>query len=80
MDIVFLKNQAQLGLKIIENTILELLRQSPEGLTNTEISRKLSLESSQGGNQNNYLVYSILGNLMNKNLVEKNEKNYKLKS
>ena len=37
------KRVAQLGLRLIEESILTLLRSSPEGLGNSEIARQLNL-------------------------------------
>ena len=71
MEISFQKKQAQLALEIIQNTILELLKKNPDGLRNSEISRQLGLESMHQGAQKDYLVYSILGQLLDQKLIEK---------
>jgi len=82
MDSNILIKQAQKGLELIENAIVELLRNNPE-LSNTDIAKKLNLRSSHEGKQRDYLTYSILGGLMVKGVVYKDKSggkpNYRLK-
>ena len=68
-----LKQLAITGNKQIETAILELLKNHPCGLSNQDIVEKLSLSSSHEGGQKNYLIYSILGNLMEAGLVFKDK-------
>ncbi len=63
--------RAQAGLAEIENAILSLLRENPEGLINNEIARALDLESDFEGRQRNYLTYSVLGGLMKRGVVRR---------
>lgn len=65
------KDIATNGYKAIENSIKRLLNNHTEGLTNTEIADILGLNSSIDGEMKNYLTYSVLGNMMAKNTVEK---------
>jgi hypothetical protein len=66
-----LHQKSQQGLELLYESITELLKVNPNGLTNTEIAKELGLESDQNGKNKNYLSYSLLGNLMNKKIVEK---------
>lgn len=67
-------NKAQQGLRLIEDSIIELLSYNIEGLTNAEIVEYLGLQSEHQGRQKNYLTYSVLGNLMKDNKVIKYKK------
>ena len=66
-----LYKQSQEALKILYDSIIELLKKHPNGLSNNDITSYLGLESEQDGAQKNYLAYSLLGNLMVKNVVTK---------
>jgi hypothetical protein len=59
------------GLTLLKESILELLRDHPEGLRNTDIARTLTLESDHQGNQRDYLTYSILGLLLKEGKIDK---------
>ena len=80
MDIELYQN-CQDALKVLYEAIVELLKKFPGGLSNTEITNELGLQSSQDGAQKDYLAYSLLGNLMKDNIVKKIkvEKNVKYK-
>lgn len=67
-------DKAQQGLRLIEDSIIELLSYNIEGLTNAEIVEYLGLQSEHQGRQKNYLTYSVLGNLMKDNKVIKYKK------
>ncbi len=54
---------AQLGLHLIEDAILRLLTRNPQGLRNVEIADMLNLNSEFRGKRQNYLTWSMLGNL-----------------
>lgn len=58
------EEQAQHGLKLIKQAIVRLVSQCEEGLANSDIARKLGLQSSFEGQQKNYLSWSILGLLI----------------
>ena len=55
---------AQDGLRKIEDAILQLIEQNPQGLRNFEIAELLELRSDFRGDQRNYLTYSVLGGLL----------------
>ena len=57
----------------LEEAILEYLRQRPEGAINNQIARDLGLESDFDGRQKNYLSYSVLGGLIKRGLVIREE-------
>lgn len=71
MDILEIKALAEKGNSLIEESILNLLKLYPDGLSNSEIASNLNLKSSHEGSQTNYLTYSVLGNLMSKNMISK---------
>jgi hypothetical protein len=55
----------------LEDAILEYLKARPEGAINNQIARDLGLESDFAGRQKNYLTYSLLGGLMTRGLVKR---------
>ena len=57
-------DEAQSGLRQIENAIIELLESHPEGLRNADIANALDLRSDFRGRQRDFLTYSILGGLV----------------
>jgi DNA-binding IclR family transcriptional regulator len=66
----------------IEHSILDYLQGKPEGATNVEVARDLGLESGSSGGQKNYLSYSLLGGLVERGLIKRENsagrKRYKL--
>jgi len=60
---------AQKGLHHIEQAILMLLDDNPQGLRNSQIADALGLRSSIRDGQRNYLTYSVLGGLMTRGEV-----------
>ncbi len=65
---------AQKGLAQIEEAILELLAQNPQGLRNVQIADMLHLHSAVRGGRRNYLTYSILGGLLADGRIVRDEK------
>ncbi|RNJ63177.1 MAG: hypothetical protein EDM03_01745 [Porphyrobacter sp. IPPAS B-1204] len=55
----------------LEDAILEYLKARPEGAINNQIARDLGLESDFAGRQKNYLTYSLLGGLITRGLVKR---------
>lgn len=47
--------RAKKGVHILEESVMELLKQHPDGLTNYAIAKALEIESDQEGRQKNYL-------------------------
>jgi len=70
---ISLKQQAQSARRELENSITEFLKTKPAGLTNSEIARELGLETDFEGRQKNYLTYSILGGLLARGAVRRQE-------
>jgi hypothetical protein len=68
------RKQAETGLKQIQEAIIALLRQRPDGLRNADIAEALNLRSDFRGRQKDYLTYSVLGGLMHQGRVARNEK------
>lgn len=66
-----LYKKAQAGLEELEEAVVALLRLHTDGLTNNEVTVELGLESDQGGGQENYLAWSILGRLMKNGKVKR---------
>lgn len=66
-----LREKAQEGLRMIENAILDLLRQHPEGLTNAEIADLLGIGSDASESQRNRLSWAVLARLVRDARIEK---------
>ncbi len=64
---------AQKGLELIEEAIIRLLEINPQGLKNTQIADLLGLRSDFRGQHQNWLTYSVLGGLIAKGKVIRNE-------
>ena len=67
------KALARIGLQQIEEAILRLLVANPQGLRNSEIAEALSLRSDFRGRQKDYLTYSVLGGLIARGKVDRDE-------
>ncbi len=66
---------AQKGLELIEEAIIRLLEHNPQGLRNVDITDALGLRSDFQGGHRNYLTYSVLGILLDKGKVVRDEGN-----
>ena len=66
-----LREQAEAGLREIEEAIVQLLQQHPVGLGNAEIAEVLGLASKPHEQQRNRLSYSILTRLIEAGRVKK---------
>jgi len=53
---------------------MEFARANPFGITNSDASKYLGLQSDYGGGSKDYLAYSILGLLMKEGRMERKEK------
>ncbi|WP_299322950.1 hypothetical protein [Parasphingopyxis sp.] len=67
------KERAAAARAELEQAILDYLRNHPEGAINNQIARELGLESDFDGRQKNYLSYSLLGGLMKRGLVKRED-------
>ena len=64
---------AQKGLELIEEAIIRLLEHNPQGLRNIDITDALGLRSDFQGSHRNYLSYSVLGILLEKGKLVRDE-------
>jgi hypothetical protein len=62
------KDEAAKGLEILKKAILSTVAKN-SGISNSEIAKKLGLESDFKGSQSNYLSWSILGILVNEGKI-----------
>jgi hypothetical protein len=61
--------KAQFGRAQIEEAILELLQTKLEGLSNAEVATHLGLETGATSGQKNYLTWSILQGMVQRQLL-----------
>lgn len=66
------KEKAQLGLALLKESILELAKANPIGISNSDAASLLGLRSDYGGGSKDYLTYSVLGILMRDGKLERN--------
>lgn len=62
-------SKAQSALKALKDAVLSEIDDSPKGLTNAEIVKRLGLASEYEGKNRNYLSWSMLGLLLNEGKV-----------
>lgn len=74
------REQAQEGLSLLKQSILELLIDHPNGLQNVDIATKLDIRSNYLGKQQDYLSWSILGLLLNEKKVRREGRKYFISS
>ena len=58
------KEKAQLGLALLKQSVLELAKANPNGISNSDAAGVLGLRSDYGGGSKDYLSYSVIGLLM----------------
>jgi len=58
------REKAQVGVALLKDAILELAKANQQGITNSDASKALGLQSDYGGGSKDYLTWSILGLLM----------------
>jgi uncharacterized protein len=61
--------KAQLGLKLLKDSIALLAEENPDGVTNSDCAHYLGLQSDNDGNQQDYLTYSVLGLLIKEGIL-----------
>ena len=66
--------KAQVGLELLKAAVIELAQANPEGITNSEASKVLGLQSDYAGGSKDYLAWSILGLLMREGKMVRVEK------
>lgn len=57
-------DKAQIGLELLKAAVLELAQANPAGVTNSDVSKALGLQSDYMGGSKDYLAWSLLGLLM----------------
>lgn len=65
------KEKAQLGLALLKESVLELAKANPKGVTNSDAASLLGLRSDYGGGSKDYLSYSVIGLLMREGKLER---------
>ena len=65
------KEKAQLGLALLKESLLELAKANPKGVTNSDAASLLGLRSDYGGGSKDYLSYSVMGLLMREGKLER---------
>jgi hypothetical protein len=58
------RERAQIGLMLLKSAVLELAKSNKDGITNSDASKALGLQSDYAGGSKDYLAWSILGLLM----------------
>jgi hypothetical protein len=65
--------KAQIGLDLLRAAVLELAQANPSGVTNSDASKALGLQSDYGGGSKDYLAWSVLGLLMREGKIIRGE-------
>jgi uncharacterized protein len=65
------KEKAQLGLALLKESILELAKANPKGISNSDAASLLGLRSDYGGGAKDYLSYSVIGLLLREGKLER---------
>ena len=73
-----LKQKAAHGLRLLQDAVIELLAQHPQGLKSSHIAQELGLSSDYQGQHQGWLCWSIMGLLLNSRRVEKHGRLYRL--
>jgi hypothetical protein len=72
--------KAQIGIKLLKDALEELAQANPIGVTNSDCSHYLGLQSDNEGKQQEYLTCSVLGSLLKEGRVRsersKNRRKY----
>lgn len=71
------KEKAQLGLALIKESVLELAKANPTGISNSDAANLLGLRSDYGGGSKDYLSYSVIGILMREGKLARDESSRK---
>jgi hypothetical protein len=62
-------------LKLLKDSINLLAEENPNGVTNSDCSHYLGLQSDNEGKQQDYLTYSIIGLLLKEGVFESKKLN-----
>jgi hypothetical protein len=66
--------RAQLGLRTLKEAVLELAMANSDGVTNSDVSHTLGLQSDYLGGSKDYLSWSLLGLLMREGRLKRVDK------
>jgi hypothetical protein len=67
------REKAQIGVALLKEAILELAKANQLGVTNSDASKALGLQSDYGGGSKDYLTWSILGLLMREGKLKRDD-------
>lgn len=65
--------KAQMALAMLKETVLEVAKANPSGVTNSDITKALGLQSDYAGGSKDYLSWSLLGILMREGKLKREE-------
>lgn len=65
------REKAQVGLALLKESVLELAKANPSGISNSDAASLLGLRSDYGGGSKDYLSYSVIGLLMREGKLER---------
>ena len=65
--------KSQMGLNLLKDAVMELVKANPNGITNSDAAKYLGLQSDYGGGSKDYLNYSILGLLMKESRISRTD-------
>lgn len=63
--------KAQIGLRLLKEAVLDLVRVNPDGISNSDAASVLGLRSDHRGGSRDYLTYSVLGLLLREGKVHR---------
>lgn len=72
------RQRAQAGLHLIKEAILDVLRDRPDGMSNSEIASLLDIRSRYGKKSEDFLSWSVLGLLLNEGTLKRNGRKYQI--
>jgi len=62
--------KSQQAVALLKEAIIDTIKLHPNGIGNSDLARKLQIESDFEGAQKNYLSWSIIGMLVNEGKVK----------
>jgi uncharacterized protein len=67
------REKAQIGLQFLKDAVLELSQANASGVTNSDVTKILGLQSDYAGGSKDYLSWSVLGILMREGKMERED-------
>ncbi|MDR0770376.1 MAG: GIY-YIG nuclease family protein [Burkholderiales bacterium] len=65
--------RAQCGLNLLKDAVIELAKANSSGITNSDVSKFLGLQSDYCGGSKDYLSFSVLGVLMKERKIKRED-------